>query len=134
MSAAWGSGRRSPVLHYMGRWLPLSEQFVYNLVTGSKRRGIVVSRNRPANRGTFPYRPVISLNAIPSRSFPGLSERRMITAALLTVVKIARAGIIHVHHGYNVHDVEGVIPRSKVGFVVSFHGQDLIVMRRTCCP
>jgi len=127
MSAARASGRTSPVLHYMGHWLPLSEQFVYNLVTGSRHRGIVVSRHRPEHLATFPYRPVLSLRRIPSRSFTGMSERRMLTLALMAIAKMTRAGLIHVHHGYNVHDVLGAVPRARLGFVVTFHGEDIIV-------
>src|SRR2546430_2740687 len=129
MSAARASGRTSPVLHYMGHWLPLSEQFVYNLVTGSRHRGIVVSRHRPEHRETFPFRPVLSLRRIPSRSFTRMSERRMLTLALMAIAKTTRAGLIHVHHGYNVHDVLGAVPRARVGFVVTFHGEDIIVER-----
>jgi len=118
----------------MHRWLPISEQFVYGLVTRSRRRGVVVSRHKPNNREAFPFRPIISLNAIPNSSFRLLSERRMLTISLSAIARTMRADLVHVHHGYNVHDVEGFVRRRRLPLVISFHGEDLIVMRRRYGP
>jgi glycosyltransferase involved in cell wall biosynthesis len=49
---------------------------------------------------------------------------------MMALVRAYRTPIIHVHHGYSVHDVEGAVRRTPARLIVSFHGQDVIGMRR----
>jgi glycosyltransferase involved in cell wall biosynthesis len=118
------------VLHTMQRWLPLSEQFVHALVTGSSHRAVVLSRLPAENRRTFPHRPVISLGLLPAR-WPGTStQRRLITAAVAAVARTSRARVIHQHHGYRLADVEGAVRRLELPLVVSLHGHDVTSYER----
>jgi glycosyltransferase involved in cell wall biosynthesis len=46
------------------------------------------------------------------------------TAALAAITTTARAAVLHVHFGYAVHDVLGVVQRRKLPLVLSLHGDD----------
>lgn len=118
------------VLHTMQRWLPLSEQFVHALVTGSRHRGVVLSRLRPENRQTFPHRAVWSLGAIPEPWPRNLWERRAISAAIVVLARASRARIIHHHHGYRLGDLNGPVQRLGIPLVVSVHGHDVTAFAR----
>lgn len=115
------------IVHYMGRWLPLSEQFVYGLVTRSRYRGLVVSRYVPENLDAFPYRRVVSLGWITGR--PGV-----LTASLVAIAAGTRARAVHVHHGYHLRDALGAARWLRLPLVVSFHGEDIAVMPRRHGP
>jgi glycosyltransferase involved in cell wall biosynthesis len=122
------NGDMSTVLHYMARWLPLSESFVYELMRHTRHRAFVVSRFAPENLGAYPHRPLLSLRLIP-QSLPGAStERRAITASLMALIAASRAKVLHVHHGYRLHDVAGTVRRLGIPLVVSFHGEDVTGM------
>ena len=118
-------------LHYVQHWLPLSEQFVHRVVTGTERAAVVVSRTTPTNRAAFPHRPVVSLGRLlpPPRPFTP-TERRLLTAALLAVAARHRVGLVHSHHGYRLRDVEGFVRRRSVPWVASLHGQDVTTHAR----
>ncbi|MFY9588468.1 MAG: glycosyltransferase, partial [Actinomycetota bacterium] len=118
------------VLHTMQRWLPISEQFVHTLVTGSRHRAVVLSRLPVENRGTFPHRPVISLRAIPAAWPLAAWQRRAITAAVIAVARGARARLIHQHHGYRLADLDGPVRRLRLPLVVSLHGHDVTAFAR----
>jgi colanic acid/amylovoran biosynthesis glycosyltransferase len=119
------------VLHTMQQWLPLSEQFVHALVTRSRHRGVVVSRNPIVNREAFPHRPVIHLPWLfRERRPPTLAERRYLTAALMAIALAARARLVHHHHAYRLHDVHGVVVRLGLPLVVSCHGHDVAAHAR----
>ena len=118
------------VLHSMQRWLPLSEQFVYALVHGSRHRGVVLSRLPAENRSTFPHRPVLTLRLVPA-SWPRTSaHRRVITAAVAGIARLSGARIVHHHHGYRLSDVEGAVRRLGLPLVVSLHGHDVTTYER----
>lgn len=119
------------VLHYLQHWLPLSEQFVHSLVTGSAHPAVVVSRTRPQHRDTFPYRPVVSLGRLlpPPRPFTP-TERRLLTTSLLVIAGWHRTRIVHSHHGYRLRDVEGLVRRRSLPWVASLHGQDVTTHAR----
>lgn len=113
------------VLHTMQRYLPLSEQFVHTLITRSRHRGVVISRDAIENRDAFPHAKVHSLARITRHQPPTLTERRALTAAYALAVLRYRASIVHHHHGYRLSDVIGVVRRMKRRLVVSVHGQDV---------
>ena len=109
----------------MRRWLPLSEQFVHALVTGSRHRSVVLSRLPSENRRTFPHRPVLSLGLLPS-AWPRTSwQRRTFSAGVIAVARLGRARLIHQHHGYRLGDLEGPVKRLGLPLVVSLHGHDV---------
>jgi glycosyltransferase involved in cell wall biosynthesis len=109
----------------MQTWLPLSEQFVHALVTGSRHPSVVVARRTLENRDTFPFRPIYSLERIVPRRLEGsVHERRLLTAGLLGVARRHRVGLVHHHHGYRIFDPVGLCLRRKLPFVVSLHGHD----------
>jgi glycosyltransferase involved in cell wall biosynthesis len=109
----------------MQRWLPLSEQFVHALVTGSRHPGLVVSRYPFENRATFPHRAARSLGWIPRRLPGAATERRLVTAGLLVGSAGRRPALVHHHHGYRMRDPAGFAERRRVPYVVSLHGHDV---------
>ena len=115
----------STVLHTMQRYLPLSEQFVHTLITRSRHRGVVVSRDAVENRSAFPFRPVYPLTFVPRHDPPTLTERRLLTAGLTLVALRHRAKVIHHHHAYRLSDVTGVVRRLRLPLIVSVHGHDV---------
>ena len=113
------------VLHSMQTWLPLSEQFVHALVSGSRHPGVVVARRALEHRDVFPFRPVYSLNRlVPERLRGTRYERRLVTAGLLAIAARHRVGLIHHHHAYRMRDPYGLCQRRRLPFVVSLHGHD----------
>jgi glycosyltransferase involved in cell wall biosynthesis len=109
----------------MERWLPLSEQFVYALVTGSRHPGVVVARSRLEHVDVFPYRPLKSLGRIP-KQMPGRRiERRLVTGSLLALTARYRPALVHHHHGYGSGRLIGFVQRRRIPFVVSLHGQEV---------
>lgn len=116
------------VLHYVDRWLPLSQQFVHGQVCRSRHRAVVVSRRTPENLDAFPVGRVWSLEPT-VRLAPG-NERRARTAALAALALAHRAAVVHVHFGYRVHDVSGIARRLRLPVVVSLHGHDATAFPR----
>ncbi|MHB8437629.1 MAG: glycosyltransferase [Acidimicrobiales bacterium] len=115
---------RRRVLHFVGRWLPASEGFVYDLVQALRRPGIVVSSHALENTDRFARRGVHSLeflHRIPSAEW----ERRGITAALLAFSSLRDVGVLHVHHGYDAGYVVGAVRRRRMPLVLSLHGDDV---------
>lgn len=115
------------VLHYIQRWLPLSEQYVDSHIEHSRYRGVVVARHARENHRVFP-RPVFSLGWIPHRErvWPqGNIERRLITATLLALPSAKDAQLVHQHHGYRLGDCDNFVRRRNLPFVLSVHGHDL---------
>jgi glycosyltransferase involved in cell wall biosynthesis len=122
----------SAVLHTMRLWLPLSEQFVHTLVTRSRYRAIVVSRDPLENETVFPHRPVYSLGRrIRRHDPPTVTERRLLTAAYAAVALAHRTRVVHHHHGYRLPDVVGVARRLRLPLVVSVHGHDVTAFAST---
>jgi colanic acid/amylovoran biosynthesis glycosyltransferase len=117
------------VLHYVQRWLPLSEQFVDAQIRHSRHRGVVVSRERFENADAFPYRPRWSL-AMPRALMPHRYEGRAITGALTAVARRYATDVVHVHFGYRAHDVLGLVRRRGLPLVVSLHGNDVTAFAR----
>lgn len=119
------------VLHTMQRYLPLSEQFVHTLLMRTKHRAVVVSRDAPENRATFPIKPLYSLARLARRHDPPtISERRILTAALVAIGAAHRAKLVHHHHAYRLSDVLGAVRRMRLPLVVSVHGQDVTAYAR----
>jgi glycosyltransferase involved in cell wall biosynthesis len=115
------------VLHTMQDWLPLSEQFVYGVVAGSRHRAVVFSRRTPQHRDAFPFKPVYSAGRLlpPPRPFTD-TERRAITAYLVAIGARHHVRLVHHHHGYRILDAKGLAFRRSIPWVVSLHGHDII--------
>lgn len=119
------------VLHSMQRYLPLSEQFVHTLLTRTRHKAVVVSRDAIENRETFPIKPLYSLARLAKRHDPPtISERRILTAAIVSIGTAHRAKLVHHHHAYRLSDVVGAVRRMKLPLVVSVHGQDVTAYAR----
>lgn len=110
------------VLHFIKSWLPLSEPFVYDLVTKSTVPGLVVSSEAVENVDLFPYDPLVSL-ARPQ--VPNRVRRQVVTARLMALAWRHSVGVIHVHHGYRLHEVIGTRRRLRIPLVLSLHGHDI---------
>ncbi|MGH2726251.1 MAG: glycosyltransferase [Actinomycetota bacterium] len=119
------------VLHTMQRYLPLSEQFVHTLLTRTRHRAVVVSRDPIENREAFPIKPLYSLARLAKRHDPPtISERRVLTAALVSIATAHRARLVHHHHAYRLSDVLGAVRRLRAPLIVSVHGQDVTAFAR----
>jgi glycosyltransferase involved in cell wall biosynthesis len=119
------------VLHTMQRYLPLSEQFVHTLLTRTRHKAVVISRDAIENRETFPIKPLYSLARLAKRHDPPtISERRILTAAITSIGTAHRAKLVHHHHAYRLSDVLGAVRRMKLPLVVSVHGQDVTAYAR----
>lgn len=117
------------VLHYVQRWLPLSEQFVYGQIRHSRHRGVAVSRERPEHRDAFPQRPLWSLSPV-LRATPPRLQPLAVTAALNAIARREGIGLVHVHFGYRAHDVLALARRRSLPLVVSLHGHDVTAFAR----
>ncbi len=113
------------VLHTIERWLPLSEQFVHALVSGSRHPGLVVARRSLEHRDVFPYEPVKSLGVIRKVVKPARVQRGLVTAALLALSARLRPALVHHHHGYGAGMPVGFVLRRKIPLVLSLHGEDV---------
>ena len=120
-----------PVLHYLDRWLPVSAGFVYELVTRTRRPATVLSRRRPENLAAFPHSPLRTLAAVDAMPVPSSWRPRVLTAALMTQAMATRAQLLHVHFGYAVNDVTGLVRRRKMPLVLSLHGHDATAVPRS---
>jgi glycosyltransferase involved in cell wall biosynthesis len=111
----------------MQDWLPLSEQFVHALVTGSRHPPVVFSRRTPQHRDVFPVARLYSAGRLlpPPRPF-GDTERRLLTAYLTAIAVRHGVRLVHHHHGYRVLDPLGLVVRRRLPWVVSLHGHDVI--------
>lgn len=120
-SGVASNARQEPlVMHFIQHWLPLSESFVFDLVTNTEHPGLVVSSGATENVGLFPYEPLVSL-----RRLPAPFRRQTVTARLMLLARRHSARLIHVHHGYRLHEVMGTRRRLGLPLVLSLHGHDI---------
>jgi colanic acid/amylovoran biosynthesis glycosyltransferase len=119
----------STVLHYVQRWLPLSEQFVDGQISHSRHRAVVVARERVENRDVFPQRPLWSLSPV-LRATPRRLQPLAIRAVLSAIAWREGIGVVHAHFGYRVHDVLALARRRSLPLVVSVHGHDVTAFAR----
>ena len=117
------------ILHYVQRWLPLSEQFVHGQIRHSRHRSVAVSRERVEHRDVFPQRPLWSLSPV-LRATPRRLQPLVVQAALSAIARREEIGLVHAHFGYRVHDVLGVARRRSLPLVVSLHGHDVTAFTR----
>ncbi|MCU1459985.1 MAG: glycosyl transferase group 1 [Acidimicrobiales bacterium] len=115
---------RPAVMHFIERWLPLSEQFVHTLITRSRRPGVVVSSGPLENVELYPYEPLVCIDGLRRRA-PERLKRPVVTACLMAIARRRKVGVIHVHHGYRAYEVLGTSRRLQLPFVVSLHGHDV---------
>lgn len=133
MTMAGSDPKDAAVLHYIQRWLEPSAQFVHAHVSRSRRRAVVVSLERPHHLDQYPGTRVRSL-ALANRLPAGATRRRVITARLSAVAARHGASLVHVHFGYSVRDVEGLVRRRRLPLVLSLHGEDATAaVRRDPC-
>jgi glycosyltransferase involved in cell wall biosynthesis len=118
------------VLHYVPRWLPLSEQFVHALVSRSRHVAVVVTPDRLQNVDVFPHQPLYSLGPVLERVKRERARRAVRTAALLAIAARHRIELVHVHFGYQVGDVVGLVRRRRLPLVLSLHGHDVTALLR----
>ena len=109
------------VLHFIRRWLPLSEPFVYDLVTKSRYSGPVVAICPFENSELFTYEPLLSLDWLKRRKVLGRRQKAT-TLALIYIARRHGVRLVHVHHGYGADDAVGVCRRLGLPMVLSLHG------------
>lgn len=122
------SGSRSGVLHYVDRWLEPSAQFVHSQIARSRYPGVVVT-NSLEGPERFPYERVVRLRGV--GALPGAVREIGRTAALAAVAVRYGVRLVHVHFGYRLPDVSGMVKVLRRPCVVSLHGHDATAFART---
>jgi glycosyltransferase involved in cell wall biosynthesis len=115
--------RRDAVLHYVPRWLPVSEQFVHGLVSNVAHRSVVVTPEPFENVDAFAFTPRYSIAW--THRFDGRARRRATTAAIAGAALRHRVGVFHVHFGYRAADVVRAAALVRAPIVLSLHGHDV---------
>ena len=91
---------------------------------GSRHPASVVVSRSVANLDRFPATSLTRLGWI--TRMPGESLRRRVrTAALLRLASRHHVGLVHVHFGYRLPEVTGLVVRRGLPLVVSLHGHDV---------
>lgn len=117
------------VLHYLQEWLPLSAQFVHGAVARSRHRTMVVARDPLTNRDAFPVPRVRALPRALGRA-PARLGPAPVTLGLLAAERAFRADVVHVHFGYVVDDVVGLVRRRALPLSLALHGHDVTALLR----
>lgn len=112
------------ILHFVARWLPVSEGFVYDLVCHLGHSGVVVASRPLENLDRFALADVHSLAGL-RRVVPRRFEQKALTVQLLSMAARRHVALVHVHHGYDADVVAGLVRRKRVPLVVSLHGDDV---------
>lgn len=115
------------MLHYVPRWLPLSERFVFDVVARSRYRSTVVSALWPQNRDVFPHESVHCYRPLLAPVPPPLRQR-VRTAILSAHANRHGTRLVHTHFGFRIHDAAGLVRRRRLPWVVSLHGLDVTGM------
>lgn len=119
------AARHGAVLHFAADWLPASEAFVYDLVRHLDRPAVVVAGNRLQNTERFPLPGVRSLAPLYAAVRPRALHPLAASAALDLTARRRQVVLVHVHHGYQVERVVGLVRRRRLPLVLSLHGHDL---------
>jgi colanic acid/amylovoran biosynthesis glycosyltransferase len=117
-------GRTPAVIQFIDTWLRPSEQFVHSIVSRLRHSGVVVSRLPVENVDRFPFQPLVSLDRFCS-PLPFRMRKPAVTLSLAAVATRHRARLIHVHHGYRLHEVMQAGRLLRAPVVVSLHGHDV---------
>lgn len=111
-------------LQFIDTWLRPSEQFVHGLVTRLRHPPVVMSSMGLENVDRFPVSPLISLGSVSAR-LPLRLRPTVVTAALVGTAIRHHVRLVHVHHGYRLHEVEAASRLLRLPVVVSLHGHDV---------
>lgn len=112
------------VVHLVPRWLPPTEQFVDQLLRRSSYQPVVVTKWGAVPGSAFPRRPILHLAPVYGR-VPPRHRGRVLATALPLVLRVFRAGVLHVHFGYETDGVVKAARRGGAALVVSVHGHDV---------
>ncbi|MGH9306810.1 MAG: glycosyltransferase, partial [Acidimicrobiales bacterium] len=118
-------GSSRSVLHFVDDWLPASEVFVYDLVRNLHRPSLVVTPQRIHNADRFPLPEVHSLVPLLRVVRPRSLHPAAVTAVLAGLARYRRVELVHVHHGYGIDHVLGLLARRPIPLVLSLHGHDV---------
>lgn len=113
--------------HYIGKYLPLTENWIYKLISNHIEFSPVVITRKTVNLQNFPFSPIfelynanvikLSYNFLVFKSlgfFPGFAR----------FCKEKKADILHVHFGYHGLKSIGLKKKLKIPMVCSFYGDD----------
>ncbi len=113
--------------HYIGKYLPLTENWIYKLISNHKEFLPLVITRKTVNLQNFPFSPIfelykanlikLSYNFLVFKSlgfFPGFAR----------FCKEKKADILHVHFGYHGLKSIGLKKKLKIPMVCSFYGDD----------
>lgn len=112
------------VLHHVRSWLEPSEQFVHGLISSSRHPAVVAVAGDLVDADRFPVEHLHRLGWLDRLPMEGL-RRRVRTAALLGISSRRSVGVVHVHFGYRLPEVTGLVVRRDLPLVASLHGHDV---------
>ena len=125
------------LLHYINKFSPLSETFIYDVVVQLDEAGVsnIVLTNEILNLTERPYQKVIKIPVFE----PNLIEKSALklwnkinrddtlkyrNKAFIKIIKQQNPDIIHAHFGNTGYRIITVAKHLKIPIVVSFHGFD----------
>jgi colanic acid/amylovoran biosynthesis glycosyltransferase len=120
------------IAHFKDHFLPLSETFIYNLLTGFDRhRHIVIDRYPQQNQTQFPFQPHYSPAEAIGTHYATL-ERILLrlfgrSPYLEGALRQEQVDLIHAHFGQLGALIAPVARRHNVPLIVSFHVQSLSI-------
>ncbi len=118
------SGR---VAHFRSVFLPHTERFIYNLITGHVRYRALVLASRRENREAMPFAPVVALRrtgrpllAWAIDRLTGRLWRRELS--FVRACRRARVQILHAHFGFEGQRILPLAAHLRIPLVTSFYG------------
>jgi hypothetical protein len=120
------SGR---VAHFRSIFLPHTERFIYNLITGHVRYRALVLASRRENREEMPFAPVVTLRrtgrpllAWAIDRLTGRLWRRELS--FVRACRRARVQVLHAHFGSEGQRILPLAAHLRIPLVTSFYGHD----------
>jgi colanic acid/amylovoran biosynthesis glycosyltransferase len=111
------------VLHYVPRWLPVSERFIGEPILRSRHRTLIVSRASLTGNLLRHAPRTHSLSAL-LRLAPPVAAGPCVAAAIRTLAAWYGAGVAHVHFGYHIRDIIRWKAARHIPVALSLHGHD----------
>lgn len=116
------SAAQDAVAVFVGQWLPYSETFIYEqLKTHVRYRPHVYARGADASGDRFPFDERTVLGTAERWSW----ERLGLAPSFERQLRQQRPALLHAHFGTNASYATGLVKRSRLPLVVTFHGHDV---------
>ncbi len=113
------------VIHYISRYLPLTEVWIYNQIQRLKNFRIIFLCRSLQNLELFPG---VEVHALEEKSFL-IQKLNLIFSKIFGYIPLfarlsAEAQLLHVHFGYNAIKLTGLKKKRNIPMICSFYGID----------